>query len=399
MTRRRSIAVWTLVGLASLLLLVCSLVLWVDRQMLDNHAWTKASQDLIQDPQVRSALSVYLVNQLYQNVDVPAALEQRLPDNTKSLAAPVAAALREPAARAVNFMFSRPRVQNTFITASSGAHERLVNVLENKTGYGISTGNGNVTLDLNALVKQLGTELGLPASALAKLPATAGDLTLMKSSQLSAAQQGVNLIRKLSAWLLVLVLFMYAGAVYLARGARRTTLRKVAWAWVLVGLLLLVVRKLVGNYVVGAIAKPGYKHTGDHIWLIWTSILGQIGWAAIFYGVVAVIAVTLAGPTKPARDFRRLVSPVLNDHQSIAWGVVGFAYLLVVLWGGTHALRTWWGILLIGGLLAAGLVALRRQTLAEAAPVPVVAGPPQPHNGPVSQRDKDVARTSAVERK
>ena len=36
-----------------------------------------------------------------------------------------------------------------------------------------------------------------------------------------------------------------------------------------------------------------------------------------------------------------------------------------MLWGGTHALRTWWGILLLGGLLALGIVALRRQTLVE----------------------------------
>ena len=40
-------------------------------------------------------------------------------------------------------------------------------------------------------------------------------------------------------------------------------------------------------------------------------------------------------------------------------------YLLLVLWGPTHALRTWWGVLLLGALLAAGLVVIRRQCLAE----------------------------------
>ena len=47
------------------------------------------------------------------------------------------------------------------------------------------------------------------------------------------------------------------------------------------------------------------------------------------------------------------------------WGGVGFIYLLLILWGGTHALRTWWGILLLAGLIAIGVVALRRQTLQE----------------------------------
>ena len=39
--------------------------------MFDNSTWNKASTQLIQDPSVQSALSVYLVNSLYDNVDVP----------------------------------------------------------------------------------------------------------------------------------------------------------------------------------------------------------------------------------------------------------------------------------------------------------------------------------------
>ena len=46
---------------------------------------------------------------------------------------------------------------------------------------------------------------------------------------------------------------------------------------------------------------------------------------------------------------------------------LGVLYLLVVLWGPTHALRTWWGVLLFAALITAGIWQLRRQTLAEAA--------------------------------
>jgi hypothetical protein len=412
MTRRRNLAVWTLLVLATLLTFVCSLIVWVDRQMLDNSAWTRASRNLIADPSVRSALSVYLVNELYDNVNVADAFEHRLPKNLKPLASPAAAALRQPAVQAVGFMLARERVQNLWVNASAQAHRRLVNVLENKTGYGIATGNGVVTLDLGELVRQLGTELGLPAAALDRLPHETGRLVLMRSSQLSLAQTGVQTIRALSLWLLVLVLVLYAAAVYVARGARRTALRRVAWSFVLVGVLLFVVRKVAGNYVVDALANPAFRVTGHHVWLITTDILGQIAWAAVFYGLVMLLGVTLAGPTRPAREARRAIAPVLNDHQGIAWGVAGFAFLLLVLWGGTHALRTWWGVILIGALIAAGVAALRRQTLAEAA---AVDGPdgvawrelgdavtrkvrPQPRadaNGPPSAAD-ELARLSAL---
>ena len=90
----------------------------------------------------------------------------------------------------------------------------------------------------------------------------------------------------------------------------------------------------------------------------------------------------LAGPTHIATRARAHIAPVLNENQGIAWVVVAFAYLLLVLWGGTHALRTPLGILVLGALLAAGVVALRRQTLVEfpsreAEPLP----PPPPPVG------------------
>ena len=58
----------------------------------------------------------------------------------------------------------------------------------------------------------------------------------MRSDQLAAAQTGVQAVRILSAALLVLVLALYALAIYLARGARRQTIRNIGFAFVLVGL-------------------------------------------------------------------------------------------------------------------------------------------------------------------
>jgi hypothetical protein len=77
----------------------------------------------------------------------------------------------------------------------------------------------------------------------------------------------------------------------------------------------------------------------------------------------------------------------------VIWGSVGFIFLLLVLWGGTHALREWWGILLLGGLIALGVVALRRETLKEFPSTVAVAGAPAgaiaapPAGGPGAQED------------
>ena len=281
---RRRALIWALVVLASLIGLGSILTTWVHRQMLDEQAWREASAELIQNERVREALSVYLVNELYANVDVSSALAQELPPALKGLAPTAAGALRQPATDAVDRLLDAPHVQQLFIDASSLAQSKLVNVLENKTGHGISTGSGVVTLDLGEVVQQLGTDLGLPASALDRIPPDAGVITVMRSDQLSAAQAAVQAVRVLSALLLVLVLALYALAIYLAHGARRETLRNIGWAVVLVGLIVLVVRRVGGSVAVEALTTPSSRDAGHQVWLIGTAILGDIGWAAILYG-------------------------------------------------------------------------------------------------------------------
>jgi len=362
---RRRAAIWALIVVASLIGIGSALTIWVHRQMLDEQAWRDASAQLIEDPQIRDAVSVYLVNELYDNVDVGAALDERLPADLKPLGGVVAGALRDPATDAVNRLLEAPRVQQLWVDASALAQQKLVNVLENKTGNGISTGNGVVTLDLSQLVSEVGADLGLSQSTLAKIPPDTGVITVMRSDQLAAAQGAVQAIRVLSALLLVLVLALYSLAVYLARGERRQTLRNIGWAFILGGLVVLVARRLAGQEVVDALTTPSSQDAGHRAWLIGTALLEQIGWAAILYGAVVVVGTVLAGPTASATAARRWISPALNEHAGAAWAAVGCAYLLLVLWGPTHALRVVWGIVLLGALLAAGVVALRRQTLHE----------------------------------
>lgn len=365
MTRNRRIAVWTLIIGATVIAFVATLTVWVQRQVLDNNTWTTTSRQLIEDPQVQQSLSVYLVNQLYANVDVAAALRQRLPPSLDSLAAPISAALREPAANTVALALTRPRIQNLWVQATSTAHQRLVNVLRNETGEGIDTGNGVVTVQLGTLLKRMADELGLPASVAEKVPEDAGTIVIMRSSSLKGAQDAVQGIDVLSRWLLILVLGMYAAAGYIARGERRIAIRRIGWSLVGVGIALLVARKLIGNYVINSLTDPPYRGLGHHVWAIGTAILGEIGWATVLYGLLLVGSMVLAGGTRYARATRRTIAPVLIDHQPVAWGAAGGVLLLLLLWGGTHALRTWWGVVLFAILIAAGLAALRRQVLEE----------------------------------
>jgi len=370
------VIVWTLIVLAFVILVVGTMTVWVKRQALDTNNWTNSSSELLQDDKIRQALSVYIVDQLYQNVDVSNRLQQRLPSNLQGLAGPISAALREPAQRAVDQLLQRPRVQQAWEDANRIAHEQLMAILNGQPRPNVSTVNGEVVLDLRSFVVDIGNQLGIGGKLDQTLPADAGQIVVMKSDQLDVAQKSVKAIKALT-WLLVIVTFvLWAVALWLARGWRREALRGIAASVLIGGLLLLVVRQAAGNYVVDALTNGGnVRDAAHHAWLLSTSLLGEAAWAGVIYGVVGLIGIWLAGPSRFAREGRARVAPFLHEHVGLAWAGLAVAYLLVVWWGPTPALHTVAGVLVLGILVAIGFEGFRRIVVAEH-PAPV--GSPEP---------------------
>jgi len=103
----RSWVPWAIVVLAAVIALVAALNVWVKRQALSTDNWTNASSRLLEDERIRSALSVYLVNQLYANVNVSQELQQELPPQVKPLAPQIALGLQQVAIRATDTLLAR----------------------------------------------------------------------------------------------------------------------------------------------------------------------------------------------------------------------------------------------------------------------------------------------------
>src|SRR5256885_10532167 len=93
--RGAMVAARVLLVLATVLTVLAIFALWVNRQALDTNEWTGTSTRLLQDARVRSALSTYLVDQLYANVDVAGELRSLAPKDLKPLAGPAARRLRD----------------------------------------------------------------------------------------------------------------------------------------------------------------------------------------------------------------------------------------------------------------------------------------------------------------
>jgi hypothetical protein len=355
---------WVLVVLAAVIALVSALNIWVKRQALDTNNFTNSSVRLLEDPEVRSAVSVYLVDQLYQNVNVAAELQQQLPPQIKGLAAPLAGALRQLLVRAADTALGRPRVQELWKQAVMRAHKLFIAVLDGKKQI-LQNTNGNVVLNLRPIIQQVEQQGGLAGKAAAQLPADAGQITILQGNQLHTARTVVRAIRFLSYFLFFLVLAIYALAVYLATGRRRQLLLGVGVSAIVVGLIVLIVRRFAGNYLIDALTSNSVnKPAVSVVWAVETDLLRNVGINVLIYGFFVVLAAWIAGPSRPARWFRRVVAPTAREHPWVIYGFVALVLLLILITGPTDGQRVY-PLLVVFAFAFVGVEVLRRQMLAE----------------------------------
>ena len=273
--------------------------------MLDTDEWTKTSSELLENENVRNALADYLVEELYANVDVEAELRTALPPQAQGLAGPAAGGLREFATAAARRALEGPRVQAAWEQLNRTAHEQFVAIVKDEQTRNISTSGGEVTLNLQPLVADIGARVGLEKLA-DKLPPDAGQLTVLKSDQLDLAQNLADLLEALVFVFLFLGLACYGLALYLARGRRRETLRAIGLIFATVGILLLILRGFAGGIVVDEFVKTaGVETAAADVWAISTSLLAAIAGGLIVNGIFILIAAWVAGNTRPAIALRR----------------------------------------------------------------------------------------------
>src|SRR3954447_4942928 len=159
-TKKRKTVIAVVFVLAIIMGLGAITSTWVRRQALDSGSWPDTSSKLLADKQIQEALGAYLVNELFTQVDVAGEIKSALPPQGQALAAPAAAGLRQVATRLAPQMLARPRVQAAWRKSNEVAHDQLLKIL-NGGGPNVSTQNGEVDLNLNNLVGQLGSTLGV----------------------------------------------------------------------------------------------------------------------------------------------------------------------------------------------------------------------------------------------
>ena len=192
--RRHRGAVWSLIVLASLVLVVSIVANWVQSQLLDTNQVKSTTDQILADTDVQQALATYSVDQLYANVDVQGQIQNQLPSAAKPLALPVAAATRQLATNAAERALASPQVQGLVSNLIARAHADFVSLIRNKDAYVSNTG-GNVTLDYGTVVADLATRLGVNPQTISKIQGLVQSFTTDLKQSLTTAQTRIASVR------------------------------------------------------------------------------------------------------------------------------------------------------------------------------------------------------------
>ena len=358
------IAARTLVILGGLFVVLSLIAGYVRFQALDNETVRGTAGQLIADDEVRDQIALTLVDQLYANVDVAAALQQQLPADQQRLSGLVASGLREFSDRAAQRLLERPRAQEAWVNTIAFSHQQLLNVLEDDV-RGTTTENGAVFLDLRPLIIQLGDRVPIVARIAQQLPNDSGRIKIIEADQLETAQDLTQIAKTVGSWLWVVPILFWAAALALARGRRRAILSMIAFTSILAGLLVLVVRHLGGGYVVDSLVPTeSVRPAAQDAWNILTQQLADGGWTLIGLGVIVLFAGWLAGEGRTATTVRTELAPYIARWE-ISYGVAAALFLLLLLWAPTVQTTRVPLMLAAAIVLAFGVELLRRQVLRE----------------------------------
>ena len=362
-SRIRIVGARVLTVLAILLAVVGMLAFYVEHTALDEDGFETISRNMIENEEIRTQIAGTAVDQLFANVDVEAAIAERLPPAQQGLAPVLAGLARSGADRAAAAALERPRVQTVWVETSTATQRQLVRLLDDDTTF-IQTEGGAVVLDLRPLVIELGDQIAVIGRVAERFPESAGRVVIIEESQLETAQTMTKILRAVANWMWLVALAVAALAVWLARGRRRLEIRAIALGLLVVGLLLLAVRRFAGAYLVDSLAEDdAVKPAAHDAWSILTQTLADRAWVWIILGVVTIAGVWFVGGTRRAADARRAAAPVLENRVT-TYAIAAGALLVLALVAPAIA-RGWLSALLLIGLIVAGIEVVRNIALRE----------------------------------
>ncbi len=313
---------------ACVLLLVGALVgvlavvaVYIKSEVLDTESYVQTVSPLAEDPVVRQAVATRLTQEVITRADVAGIADdlakrlvaQGAPQRVEDLVGPAVSGLTSFLHNEIYKLLGTPQFQQIWDQVNRVAHQGVVTVLTGDEGQFLSSSGNTVTIDLGAVLSAVKQRLAAQGMTLVnKIPDVSIPYELVDSDQLPKLRTYTKWLNTAGTWLPFVTLILLALGMLVAPNRRRGLLVGVVMLGAAAALALgalAVAKSYYADNLPAAVQSP------EAAAVVLNTVLRYLVAAfqtLLAVTVIALIALLLGGPSRPAKAIRSLVNRVLN---------------------------------------------------------------------------------------
>ncbi|WP_027345882.1 RAD23 family protein [Hamadaea tsunoensis] len=312
---------WTgavvLIVIAALLMMASVVARYARAELLNTDRYVATVTPLAKNPDIQHAVTTRVSDAIMAKADIPGLTEQLVggldvpgAQTVAGLAAPALTNwVDQQVTRIVGNVVSSPQFATVWEQANRSAHTQITKLLTGENGKYTSTQEGDVVIDLGAIVGAVRDALVAKGwTFLSRIPDVSIPYTVAHIDNLPKVQRAVDLLQKL-AWVLpVLALVLLALAVWCAPDHRRGAV--VALLATAGGMLLFLIAYAALRQVYANRAEAKGLNV-DVALDVWNTVLRpmiQLAWAVVIVSLLGAVIAYLFGPGRGARWVRGLIT-------------------------------------------------------------------------------------------
>ena len=308
----RSAGITIILILSVICLVLTPVVIWGRNLLLNTDRYVQTVEPLASNPGLQNAVIAAVNAQFQDRIDIKSALDPVLPPRAAQVLTP---ALQSAANGLVNTVTTKFVQSDAFKTLWNSinrvAHTQINYLLTGQRPQNAAlrvAGNGDVTLDLSAVVEQVKTRLveaGLTVAS--KVPVVGSTIKVGNVSGLQHARSLTNLLNKVANWLPWIGLVLLVVGVLLSRRKRRALIASLLG--LVIGLVIIGIGLLIGRAIyLNKITTPNL--TRDTAQFMFDTVVRYLRLGIRLLALLALIVafgVWVSGPGYVATRFRTSV--------------------------------------------------------------------------------------------
>ncbi len=308
----RSAGISIILVLSVICLVLTPVVVWSRNLILNTDRYVQTVEPLASNPGVQNTVIAAVDAQFQDRIDLKSVLDPVLPPRAAQVLVPPLQSAANSLVNTVTTKFVQSDAfQTLWNSANRVAHTQINYLLTGDRPKNAAlrvASNGDVTLDLSAVVEQVKTRLvdaGLTVAS--KVPVVGSTITVGNVAGLQHARSLTNLLNKLAIWLPLVGLVLLVVGVLLSRRKRRALIASLLG--LVVGLVIVGIALLIGRGIyLDKITSPTL--TRDTAQYIFDTLVRYLRLGIRLLALLALIVafgVWVSGPGDVATRFRGFV--------------------------------------------------------------------------------------------